>query len=94
MPTSIPMSSRRVGFTPNGKFMAVTMIGMIAMYATMTPDATVCSEYAVKPMPLTSSNVPMIAAFRHSTSVGNARPRSLSQTMSTRPATRNREPIW
>jgi hypothetical protein len=45
--------------------MIVTMIGMMAMYATTRPDATVCSEYAVKPMPLTSSKVPMIAALRH-----------------------------
>ena len=64
-PTSMPTSSRRLGLTPNGRFIAVTMMGMIAMYATMRPEATVCSEYAVKPMPLTSSNVPMIAALRH-----------------------------
>ncbi len=79
---------------PNGRFIAVTMIGMIAMYATINPDATVCSEYAVKPMPLTSSSVPMITALRHSMSVGNARPRNRIHTSSSVPATRNREPIW
>src|SRR5687768_939557 len=45
-------------------------------------------------MPLTSSSVPTIAALRHSTSVGRARPRSLSHAISTKPATKNREPIW
>ncbi len=64
------------------------------MYATINPDATVCSEYAVKPIPLTSSNVPMTSALRHSMSVGNARPRSHSQPSSNAPATRNRVPIW
>ena len=89
----MPTSSIRPGLMPNGKFIAVMTIGMIAMYATTSPDATVSSEYAVRPMPVTSINAPTIAALRHSTSVGNARPRSFNHTMSSKPATTKREPL-
>ena len=93
-PTSIPTSSRRLGFMPNGRFITVTMTGMMPMNATINPDATVCSEYAVRPMPATSINAPSTPALRHSISVGNGRPRSFNHAISNKPATRKREPIW
>jgi hypothetical protein len=70
------------------------MSGTTAMNATTSPEPTVCSAYAVHPMPPPSISVPTMAAWRHCLASGHAAPRQRIHAISTTPAKRKRVPIW
>ncbi len=88
------MSSSRPGLIPYRRLIAAIINGTTAMKATTRPDPTVCSAYAVPPIPPPSINVPMTSALRHWRALGQAAPRQRTQAMSTPPANRKRVPIW
>ena len=66
--------------------------GVTPITSAVTPDGTVCSAHATRPLPPSSRKKPVTAWSRHCAAVGRAAPRACSHASSNAPASTNRDP--